>query len=178
MRKLSTVQNGGFPNIFSFHIFHYTLFSSLKNIWNKKDFHVARQTCWWKRPFHVGCQDKSGPGKFTKWFLFCTFLCRCFARLQRETSRNFLVTRFVEEMSYEFPFTFFRSCSFSPCNGGLSMFNMASSEDRRIDQCEKLFDSIVSNPDHKLHHFLPSKNYCHWMNEWNEMNEVSLLFKR
>ena len=63
MRKLSTVQNGGFPNIFSFHIIHYTLFSSLKNICNKKDFHVARQTCWWKRPFHVGCQDKSGPGK-------------------------------------------------------------------------------------------------------------------
>ena len=30
---------------------------------------------------------------------FCTFLCRCFARLQRETSRNFLVTRFTEEMS-------------------------------------------------------------------------------
>ena len=26
---------------------------------------------------------------------FCTFLCRCFARLQRETSRNFLVTRFT-----------------------------------------------------------------------------------
>ena len=32
--------------------------------------------------------------------LFCTFLCSCFARLQRETSRNFLVTRFTEEMSY------------------------------------------------------------------------------
>ena len=63
MRKLSTVQNGGFPNVFSFHIIHYTLFSSLKNICNKKDFHVARQTCWWKRPFHVGCQEKSGPGK-------------------------------------------------------------------------------------------------------------------
>ena len=63
MRKLSTVQNGGFPNIFSFHIIHYTLFSSLKNICNKKDFHVVRQTCWWKRPFHVGCQDKSDPGK-------------------------------------------------------------------------------------------------------------------
>ena len=29
---------------------------------------------------------------------FCTFLCLCFARLQRETSRNFLVvTRFMEE---------------------------------------------------------------------------------
>ena len=63
MRKLSTVQNAGFPNIFSFHIIHYTLFSSLKNICNKKDFHVAQQTCWWKRPFHVGCQDKSGPSK-------------------------------------------------------------------------------------------------------------------
>ena len=36
-----------------------------------------------------------------------TFLCRCFARLQRETSRNFLVTRFMEEMSYVFSFTFF-----------------------------------------------------------------------
>ena len=94
--------------------------------------------------------------------LFCTFLCRCFARLQRETSRNFLVTRFMEEMSYEFPFTFIRSRSFSPCNGGLSKFNMASLEDRRIDQCEKLFDSTVSNPDHKLHHFLPPKNYCHY----------------
>ena len=41
MRKLSTVQNGRFPNIFSFDIIHYTLFSSLKNICNKKDFHVA-----------------------------------------------------------------------------------------------------------------------------------------
>ena len=38
---------------------------------------------------------------------FCIFLCRCFARLQRETSRNFLVTRFMEEMSYVFSFTFF-----------------------------------------------------------------------
>ena len=31
------------------------------------------------------------------------FLCRCFARLQR----NFLVTCFIEEMSYVFLFTFF-----------------------------------------------------------------------
>ena len=36
----------------------------------------------------------------------CTFLCPCFARLQRETSRSFLVTRFMEEM-YLFLFTFF-----------------------------------------------------------------------
>ena len=39
--------------------------------------------------------------------LFWTFLCRCFARLQSEVSRNFLVTRFMEEMSYVFLFTFF-----------------------------------------------------------------------
>ena len=39
--------------------------------------------------------------------LFRTFLCRRFARLQRETSRHFLVTRFMEEMSYVFLFTFF-----------------------------------------------------------------------
>ena len=40
---------------------------------------------------------------------FCTSLCRCFARLrlQGETSRNFLVTRFMKEMSYMFLFTFF-----------------------------------------------------------------------
>ena len=37
----------------------------------------------------------------------CTFLCPCFARLQRETSRSFLVTRFMEEMSYVLLFTFF-----------------------------------------------------------------------
>ena len=38
---------------------------------------------------------------------FCTFVCRCFARLQCETSRNFFVTRFLGEMSYMFSFTFF-----------------------------------------------------------------------
>ena len=40
---------------------------------------------------------------------FCTFLHRCFGWLQRETSRNFLVTRFMEEMSdaFFFPFFFF-----------------------------------------------------------------------
>ena len=50
--------------------------------------------------------------------IFCTFLCPCFARLQRKTSRNFLVTRFVDEMSNvvrQFLFIFFfQSRSFSP----------------------------------------------------------------
>ena len=45
---------------------------------------------------------------------FCTFLCRCFARLRLrgETSRNFLVTRFMEEMSYMFLFTFSTAAHF------------------------------------------------------------------
>ena len=38
---------------------------------------------------------------------FVHFFCRCFARLQRETSRYILVPRFMEEMSYVFSFTFF-----------------------------------------------------------------------
>ena len=31
---------------------------------------------------------------------FFTFLCRCFARLQLETSRNFLVTRFFRSLFF------------------------------------------------------------------------------
>ena len=50
-------------------------------------------------------QQKSNFARATHFF--CTFLCRCFGRLQRETSRNFLVTRFMEELSYVFLFTFF-----------------------------------------------------------------------
>ena len=54
---------------------------------------------------------------------FCIFLCLCFARLQRETSRNFIVTRFMGEMSYVFSFTFFFHCRlFSPCVGGRQHF--------------------------------------------------------
>ena len=35
-------------------------------------------------------------------FFFCIFLSRCFARLECETSRNLIVTRFIEEMLYAF----------------------------------------------------------------------------
>ena len=46
----------------------------------------------------------------------CAFLCRCFARLHRDNSRNFIVNRFGEEMLYVFSFTFFYHCRlFSPC---------------------------------------------------------------
>ena len=42
-------------------------------------------------------------------FLCISFRCCFFARLQLETSRNFLVTHFMEEMSYVLLFTFFFS---------------------------------------------------------------------
>ena len=38
---------------------------------------------------------------------FCKFLCRCFAQLQRETSRNFLVTRFYGGNVVRVPVHFF-----------------------------------------------------------------------
>ena len=54
---------------------------------------------------------------------YCTFACRCFARLQREIFTNFLVTHFMEAMSYVFSLTFFFHCrSFSPCIGGRQHF--------------------------------------------------------
>ena len=50
---------------------------------------------------------------------FCTFLCRCFARLQRETSRNFLVTRFFgENVVRALVHLFFHCRLFSSCIGG------------------------------------------------------------
>ena len=37
----------------------------------------------------------------------------------------------------------------------LSLFNLKSLKDRRIEQFNKFFEPIVSNTEHKLHHFLP-----------------------
>ena len=42
---------------------------------------------------------KSNFARAAHFFLICTFLCRCFARLQLETFRNFQGTCFMEEMS-------------------------------------------------------------------------------
>ena len=66
---------------------------------------------WWKN------NNKSNKQKATlhvQHTFFVPFLCRCFARLQRQTSRNF----FMEEMSYVFSFTIFHCRSFSPGIGG------------------------------------------------------------
>ena len=59
---------------------------------------------------------------------FYTFLCRCFALQQRETSRNFLVTRFMQEMSNVFPFTFFTAAylHLALVNASISHFTAAT----------------------------------------------------
>ena len=43
---------------------------------------------------------------------FCTFLCRCFARLRRETSRNFSVTQFLEKNVVRFLVHLFNAAHF------------------------------------------------------------------
>ena len=54
-----------------------------------------------KKTFARAAHFPSNQPKTTFFFLpFCIFLCRCFARLQSETSRNFLVTRFMGKMLY------------------------------------------------------------------------------
>ena len=60
----------------------------------------------------------------------CPFLCRCFARLQRETSRNFPVTRFMEEMSYDlfFFFFFFTIVLFTPVSVSIAHFLTAATK--------------------------------------------------
>ena len=59
--------------------------------------------------------EKTTIGLITAAHFFCTFLCRCFAGLQRENSRNFLVTPIMEEMSCVFLFAFILYCRlFSP----------------------------------------------------------------
>ena len=60
----------------------------------------------------------------TQHTFFGTFLSRCsiFARPQRETFRNVLVTRFMEEMSYLLLFTFFPSLIFTLVAARISHF--------------------------------------------------------
>ena len=75
-------------------------------IYSFSDTYYVWAACGKRWKTTIGLISKSNFARAAHLF-FCTFLCRCFARLQRETSRNFLVTRFMEEMSYVFPFTFF-----------------------------------------------------------------------
>ena len=84
---------------------------------------------------------------------FCTFICLCFARLQRETSGNFLVTRFMEEMSYVFSFTFFHCRSFSPCICGRLHFLFCH-------RCYKIFLLFFQQKNSFFFFFFSSLDLC------------------
>ena len=59
----------------------------------------------------------------------CTFLYRCFAQLQLETSTSFPVTCFMEEMLYVFLFTFFPlSLIFTQVAASISHFLTAATK--------------------------------------------------
>ena len=89
----------------------------------------------------------------------CTFLCRRFVRLQRETIKNFLVTLSMEEMSYLFSFTFFHCRSFSPCFGGPWHFSF----------CQRRY---------KISIVLPTKNASFVFSRWASLacRPLSLSF--
>ena len=78
----------------------YSLLKQYINLCNAKR---RRQRERWKITIRLISQKS----KFARAAHFWTFLCCCFARLQSETRRNFLVTRFMEEMWYVFLFTLF-----------------------------------------------------------------------
>ena len=58
----------------------------------------------------------------------------------------------------------------------LSLFNLNSLKDRRTEQCNKFFEPIVSNTEHKLHHFLPLKNYITY-NHINQRQSVNPVMR-
>ena len=80
------------------------IYSFLKQNINLCNAKRRRQRERWKITIGLIISQKS---KFARALHFWTFLCCCFARLQSETRRNFLVTRVMEEMSYVFLFTLF-----------------------------------------------------------------------
>ena len=73
---------------------------------------------WWKTT--TGLSSKKRTFASAPHF-FCTLLCSCFARLQRETSRNFVVYTFYGGNVVAVLVHFLFHCgSFSPCIGGRS----------------------------------------------------------
>ena len=79
----------------------------------------------WKTTIGLISKKKSNFARAAHFF--CTFLCRCFARLQRETSRNFLVTRFFSLTFFSLPLIFtlhWRPLAFLILSPPLQNFNV------------------------------------------------------
>ena len=105
-------------------------------------------------------------------FLICTFLCHCFAQLQRETSRNFLVTYFMKEISYViFNTHFFFHChSFSPLATSISHFLNAASNFSCCPNSNKECLLCFSSPALALFHF-----FSHWASLDYRLHVLSLF---
>ena len=112
----------------------YSLLKQYINLCNAKR---RRQRERWKITIRLISQKS----KFARAAHFWTFLCCCFARLQSETRRNFLVTRFMEEMWYVFLFTLF---FFFHCGSFLPWWPLSISH--------------FLTPATNFHVFLPTKN--------------------
>ena len=72
-----------------------------------------------------GSNSKKAAKKCT---LFCTFLCRCFAQIQRETSINFLVKRFMKKYRTCFCFFFSLPLIFTVVAASISHFLTAATK--------------------------------------------------
>ena len=73
----------------------------------------------------MGLISKKAAKKCT---LFCTFLCRCFAQIQRETSINFLVKRFMKKCRTCFCFFFSLPLIFTVVAASISHFLTAATK--------------------------------------------------
>ena len=78
-----------------------------------------------RRKNNNGSNSKKAAKKCT---LFCTFLCRCFTQIQRETSINFLVKRFMKKCRTCFCFFFFLSLIFTVVAASISLFLTAATK--------------------------------------------------
>ena len=78
-----------------------------------------------RRKNNNGSKSKKAAKKCT---LFCTFLCRCFAQIQRETSINFLVKRFMKKCRTCFCFFFSLPLIFTVVAASISHFLTAATK--------------------------------------------------
>ena len=78
-----------------------------------------------RRKNNNGSNSKKAAKKCT---LFCTFLCRCFAQIQRETSINFLVKRFMKKCRTCFCFFFSLPLIFTVVAASISHFLTAATK--------------------------------------------------
>ena len=94
-----------------------------------------------RRKNNNGSNSKKAAKKCT---LFCTFLCRCFAEIQRETSINFLVKRFMKKCRTCFCFFFSLPLIFTVVAASISHFLTAATKFSCCSSTQKYLNCILS----------------------------------